>query len=330
MELLYLLEKIRNPVFDFFFSLITHIGEETFFLVIAIFFFWCINKREGLYILITGLMGTVINQFLKLLCKVPRPWVKKPGFTIVESARAEATGYSFPSGHTQNAAGTFGVIAVSRRTPWIRISAVVIIVLVAFSRMYLGVHTPWDVLASMAVAAMLIIALNPVFKDDKSFDRYFPIALAVCTLMSVAFLIYAFLLPKNGYDLNNLESARKNAATLLGCMAGLCIGYPIDKRCTNFDTKANWYSQFIKLALGLGIILLIKSTLQKPLELLFGIFLPEPMYVARTVRYALIVLFAGAVWPISFKFFGKLKIGFMDRFTDWVLRIFRKSNTDAD
>ena len=101
MELLYLFEKIRNPILDFFFSTVTHIGEETFFLAFAILFFWCVNKREGYYILITGLFGTILNQFLKLFCKVPRPWVKDPNFTVVESAVEEATGYSFPSGHTQ-------------------------------------------------------------------------------------------------------------------------------------------------------------------------------------------------------------------------------------
>ena len=107
-------------------------------------------------------------------------------------------------------------------------------------------------------------------------------------------------------------------------MVGLCIGYPLDRKFTNFDTKANWYSQIIKLVLGLGILLVIKSTLQIPLELLFGLFMASPMYVARAVRYAIIVLFAGAVWPLSFKFFGDLKIGFMEKFTDKLRSIFSK------
>jgi membrane-associated phospholipid phosphatase len=110
MGFLKFLEGIRNPVFDFFFSLITHLGEETAFLAIAIIVFWCINKREGYYILTLGLIGTVVNQALKLICKIPRPW-KDPTFTAVESAIPEATGYSFPSGHTQNVTGTLGAVA---------------------------------------------------------------------------------------------------------------------------------------------------------------------------------------------------------------------------
>ena len=73
MEFLYFLEGIRNPVFDFIFSLITHLGEETLFLVLAIFVFWCVDKRGGYYVLMTGLIGTVVNQWLKLAFRIHRP-----------------------------------------------------------------------------------------------------------------------------------------------------------------------------------------------------------------------------------------------------------------
>ena len=111
MDFLYFLEGLRNPVCDAFFSVVTQLGEETVFILLGLLFFWCINKWEGYYILTVGLIGTVINQFLKLWFRIPRPWVRDPNFTIVESARAEATGYSFPSGHTQSAIGSFGSIA---------------------------------------------------------------------------------------------------------------------------------------------------------------------------------------------------------------------------
>ena len=67
MEFLYLLEKIRNPFLDAFFSLITYVGDEIVFLAVAILVFWCIDKRPGYYILTVGLVGTVLNQTLKLL-----------------------------------------------------------------------------------------------------------------------------------------------------------------------------------------------------------------------------------------------------------------------
>ena len=310
MSFLYLLEKIRNPVFDFLFSTITHIGEETVFLVISLLFFWCINKREGYYILICGLLGTVINQAMKLTFKIPRPWVKDPSFTIVESARAEATGYSFPSGHTQNVSTTFGAIGLySKRAP-VRIISVIIVVLVAFSRMYLGVHTPLDVCVSLAIGAAIITLLYPVFSSDSRFAKFMPIIVSVSVAITAGLVLYVFLMPSEGVDLHNLSSGRENACTLLGCTLALVPVYIIDRRYLNFETKAAWYSQALKLLGGLLGVLIIKVGLSSPLVWLF-----DNEYVARSVRYFLIVVFAGIIWPMTFGFFSRLRIKFLDRLT---------------
>ena len=162
MGVLYALESIRTPALDKIMSVITLLGGELFFMVIAVTVFWCVSKREGYYLMIVGFFGTVINQFLKILCCVPRPWIKDPDFTIVESARAEATGYSFPSGHTQNAIGLFGGMARWGGRRWVRLGLTVLALVIAFSRMYLGVHTPADVGVSLVLAAALVMGLYPV------------------------------------------------------------------------------------------------------------------------------------------------------------------------
>ncbi len=308
MELLYFFEKLRNPVFDFIFSLITKLGEETVFLVLALVFFWCISKREGYYMLISGLAGTVINQALKLVFRIPRPWVLDPDFTIVESARAEATGYSFPSGHTQNASTTFGTAGRYTKRTFVRVCAIVIIVLVAFSRMYLGVHTPLDVGVSLLIGAALVFALYPIFSNEARFDKYMPYITAVATLISLGLVLFVFLMSGEGVDPHNLESGRKNAATLMGCTLALIPVYFVDKRYIKFETDGKWYAQVIKLVLGLGGVLIIKALLKTPLNLLFG-----NEYIGRGVRYFLIVIFAGMVWPLTFKFFSKLRIAALDK-----------------
>ena len=307
MEFLYLLEKIRNPVFDFFFSAITHLGEETLFLAIAIIFFWCVNKREGYYILSVGLIGTIINQAAKLIFKIPRPWVKDPDFTIVESAREEATGYSFPSGHTQNVAGTLG--SVGRFTPkrWVRIVTVTLIILVALSRMYLGVHTPLDVGVSLLLGAALVFGFYPMFKTEERFKRFMPYIAGVCFLMSVGLVLYVFLLDPTGVDEANLMSAKENSSTLLGCGIGMIAVYFTDSKYINFETEARWYAQIIKLVIGLGVVIGIKAGLKMPLEWIFS-----NEYVARGVRYFIIVVFAGILWPLTFKYFKNLRINCLE------------------
>jgi hypothetical protein len=127
MSVLYFLEGIRTPVLDRFFSLVTHLGSETLFIVIAIAVFWCVNKRTGYYLLTVGFFGTLLNQFLKLTCQIPRPWVRDPNFTIVEAARADATGYSFPSGHTQSITGSMGCLARSSKKGWVRLVCILLI-----------------------------------------------------------------------------------------------------------------------------------------------------------------------------------------------------------
>ena len=322
MPFLYFLQDIRNGVFDFFFSLITHLGEETVFLVIAILFFWCINKRHGYYILITGLVGTVVNQMLKLFFRVPRPWVLDPDFEIVEAAREEATGYSFPSGHTQNIAGTFGAIAAFKKGRVRTAVCTTIIVLVAFSRMYLGVHTPLDVIVSLIIALGLILLLRPVFATEENFKKFMPWVVVGSVVLSSAFLAYVLGFSGVSFiDPHNYQSALKNACTLLGCTVGLILVYLVDSKFINFTTDGKWYAHVIKLVLGLAIVLAIKAGLSSPLTALFG-----NEFVARSVRYFLIVAFAGAVWPLTFKWFSQLKIAALDRFTDNLTARFKKKS----
>ncbi len=309
MNFLRFLESLRTPFLDGFFSLITEIGGETVLLVLGFLFFWCIDKKQGYFTLLCGLFGTVINQGLKLAFKVPRPWELDKSFTIVESAREAATGYSFPSGHTQNVAGTFGSLAIGQRKhKWIVIVSVAIVVLVAFSRMYLGVHTPADVLTSLAIALALILLLRPIFASEKNFRRFMPYVVVIGYVLTVALLCYAFLHPATGVDAANLASTKKNACTLHGAVMGLVIVFFLEKLFGDFDTRAVWYVQVIKVVGGFAVVLLIKELLRVPLNFLcFG-----NEYVGRAIRYLLMVVFAGGIWPQAFKSLAKIRIPALD------------------
>ena len=157
MNLLYWFESIRTPAVTAVLEKITYCGGELVLLAVGIIVFWCISKPCGYYVLSMGFLGTTINQFVKILCRVPRPWVQDPNFTIVESARADAGGYSFPSGHTQNVFAAFGAPARYLKKAAVVIPCTIIILLTALSRMYLGVHTPYDVGFSILLGLILLI-----------------------------------------------------------------------------------------------------------------------------------------------------------------------------
>ena len=302
MEFLKLLEKIRNPVFDFIFSLVTYCGDEIVFMAIAITLFWCVSKKDGYYILSVGFIGTIINQFLKLTFRIPRPWVKDPSFTIVESAREAATGYSFPSGHTQNSVGTFGGIAYLFKQKWVRITCIVFAILVPFSRMYLGVHTPLDVGVSFGIALILVFAIKPIFDlmDKKPYVMY--IFLGCMLVLSIIFVLYVELYNfPSDIDEHNFKSGLKNAYTLLGAISGMIIAYPIEQKYIKFETKDKWYINIIKVAIGLGLILGIKAGVKPVLRFIFN-----EHACSDAFRYMIIVLFAVCVYPLLFPMFRKI------------------------
>ncbi len=302
MELLYALEKIRTPFLDAVMGLVTNLGGEAVFIAAAIIVFWCLNKSCGYYMMTVGFAGTIINQFLKLWFRIPRPWVKDPGFTIVESARAEATGYSFPSGHTQNAFAVFGAPARYFKSTALRIAFVLLIALTAFSRMYVGVHTPLDVGVSLIVGTVLVFVIYPFFRDmDKSPKKVY-IIFSVFIVMAAAFVAFVELydFPAD-IDPDNYAEGLKNAYMMLFCAAGLLLTFFVDTKYLHFPTRAVWWAQIIKVALGLAILLALRAVLKAPLLALFG-----GHSVAHGVRYFIVILFAGIVWPMTFKYFAGL------------------------
>ncbi len=313
MALLQLIAKIRCPFLDALMLAITTLGDETAFLVIALFIFWCVDKRKGYFILSVGFVGTVLNQFLKLLCRVPRPWnvdvATSHEWKIKADLQQQAymdkwdslnpSGYSFPSGHSQNAVATYGGTAYVFKNKILKGLCIALCVLIPFSRMYFGVHTLQDVLVGAGMAAVLIFALKPVVLGNDG--KYFPWFLLVMTVLAVGFLCFAQFYPNSEIlDADAYYSARKNAYTLTGALAGFLVAYPIEKKYVRYSERAIWWAQLLKMVLGLGIVLLAKEGLKIPLASLLG-ELP-----GRMVRYFVTVLVAAILWPLTFKWFSAM------------------------
>ena len=300
MDFLYLLEGLRTPWLDAIVSALTHLGGETVFLIAALAVFWCADKKQGYYLLSVGFLGTLVNQFLKITCRIPRPWVRDPHFTIVESARAEATGYSFPSGHSTSSVGTFGVIATESKRLWVKLLAAAMCFLIPLTRLYLGVHTPADVLVGSAISLFFIVLLRPVIYQENG--KHIPKLLFVMLMLAAAFVAYMELFPfPADVDPDNLHSALKNSYTLLGALLGMILVWKADRKLC-FSTEGSWYVQVLKTVLGLVLALAVKEGLKLPLDMLFGGHM-----IARAIRYMVLVLFAGILWPMTFPWLRKLE-----------------------
>lgn len=310
MDLLYFFESIRNPVLNAMFQFITYFGEDVLFLATVLILLWCIDKKRGYYVLICGFVASLVGQIMKLAFKIDRPWVKDPSFKPVSGAVHAANDYSFPSGHTIIVTSTWGATALGFGKKLLSVGAPVLIFLVGVSRMYLGVHTPWDVLAGWGVGIAAVLLLRPLVFRALEKDRLMWGIIFALVALAAANLAFVILTEQNGLPrnpealqafLDRMDGTAKNAWTFMGLAVGLIFVYWIDSRVTHFDTQAVWWAQILKVCLGLAVVLVVKSLLKTPLYAL-----TDGHHAADGIRYGLITVIGGGIWPMTFPFFAKL------------------------
>ena len=288
MSFLYLLESIRNPFLDVVVQLITHLGSEMLFIVVGIFMLWCMDKKQGYFILLTGFFGVYLNQFLKILCRVPRPWVLDPDFTIVESARAEATGYSFPSGHSQNIA-TLGTYFSERvRKVWFIVAASILILLVGFSRMYLGVHYPSDVIVGVILGVSVTIGFGILY--DKAKNKNLLMLIMLITL--VPFFI-AFMFEKD----DNALSLAANFYKMFGMFSGLLVGSLFEENVVKYDISGPIWKKALRVVIVVGLVLAVKEGF----KLLYKGAGIEVSLIMDSIRYFIMLFVSLGLCPLLFK-----------------------------
>ena len=198
-----------------------------------------------------------------------------------------------------------GALGASSKQLWVKILCIAGVILVPFSRMYLGVHTPQDVLVSMAIALVLIVLFDFLLRLNEKYPYviYIVIGVMFCLIVGFMIFLYAYPFPEDVFfeeNIGNYESALKNAYTMLGCVLGLLLFRIMDDKVTHYDTQAVWWAQILKLAIGLGIVMLVKEGTKPILDAMFGGHL-----IARAVRYFLVVA-AATAWTFTFKFWARL------------------------
>ena len=167
--------------------------------------------------------------------------------------------------------------------------------------MYVGVHTPADVLTGAACALLLVFMFKkPVLSGSVKGMKFM---IAAVMSMAILLLLYVELwqFPPD-MDSHNMASGYKNAYAMIGCVAGAAIVFVADLKWLHFSTEGKWWIQIVKTVLGLGLVLAVKEGLRAPLEMIL------PVYPARAVRYFLIVVTAGTIWPMSFQYFSKIGV----------------------
>ena len=290
IEFLHILQNIRCGALNIFFQLCTYLSQEVIVFAIAGWILWCKDKKFGYRIVFSYFLSCIPVQILKLVFRIDRPWIIDPTLKPVDSAVKAATGYSFPSGHTQCAVSAYGSIALFLRKKWITVISVTAIVLVGFSRMYLGCHTPADVLTSAAVSLIVIFSVDFVMRHitfSPLMDWCFMI---IGELVCVGMILYFNSLIASG--LTTPELAADGYKIAGGSMA-FFAGWLIDKHYINFRPETGTLSQkLIRIAVGGAVLLLVMTVGKKLLgNTISGNF----------IRYFIISAWIFAIYPLIVK-----------------------------
>lgn len=275
---------------------ITYFGQELIIIAVICTLYWCVDKRFAYILGFVYFCAGLCVQTLKITFRIPRPWILDPDFHAVASAVPAATGYSFPSGHTQGATSLFFPLALKLRKTWLKALCILTFILVGFSRMYLGCHTPKDVLVSMGISILFawgIWHFQSILLDDPRHTKIIALALA---LFSLLVAIYSICLLKNGtIDTKYATDCCKAA----GAGLGYSLGWYVERTKLNFDTHTRHIGlQFLKVLLGLAAAGVIKSGFSA----IFG-----TSVLAKMAEYFVLVIWILVLYPALFSKLSKNK-----------------------
>ena len=292
MDFLYWLQCIANPVMDFIFENISLLFDQTLLITIVCYLYWCYNKKVASKLAISFFASGLFVQTMKIFFRIPRPWILDSRIKPTEKMMETATGYSFPSGHTQTATSIcYGAIESFKKSK-IKYILFVFPFLMMFSRMYVRVHSPLDVIVSYIVSSLVVFTC--IYLLNKDYKKNMKILCCVFSLIAVAGLIYAMVIVDNGVSTYELV---EDSIKTYGAVFGFSLGTVMEMKYLNFSIKDRTLKEkIIIILIGLIGTLAMKSGLK--------LVLPEHMLVDM-FRYFMTIFWIMFIYPAIFTYYKK-------------------------
>lgn len=315
MDIQYLLwlQNFRNSINDAWTPFMEWVSmfSVTYLILIPVFLYWSISKRRGLYVLVSYYFCMVITPIVKLTACIYRPWIRDSRILPAGDAISTATGYSFPSGHTTTAGPLSWGMAVTtwenKHTRWLSVIFAAWVLLTAFSRNYLGVHTPQDVAVAMLVSALCLILTTKLFKYLDAHPEKEDWLLLGGFLFCWAAIAYITLKPypmdmnADGKLIVDPQKMMNDGYGDLGKMIGFIIARYIEKHWIQFKPLKQGWLNIVVCAIGLVLMVLIKKHISPIMTAWLGSHWGKLVFSVIYTGYYI------ALFPLVIKFIGKLQ-----------------------
>lgn len=306
IEYLLILQNVREflgETFTSFAENITAFGEDIYWLPIVACIIWCGYKELGHKMLFSYGLARTANSFLKITACVSRPWLTDPRVIPDKTAIISATGYSFPSGHTATATAFFGTIGLSfRKYKSVLIPCFIGIAAVMFSRNYLGVHTPQDVIVSFIISLPLVLAAGKLYDLSQKGSIKLLLVAGSSLLFCLALILYSALKP---YPETFADGSVTNAAAMAadgfknaGRFAGFIIGYVLETKLIKYEAPKTLRSKILTCVYGIIIFTVTNALLSLALS---GITIAYSSWLVGFITNFWKIFFIVAVYPLIAK-----------------------------
>ena len=304
IQYLLFLQNFRNSINDAWTPFMEFVSSFAvdYLILIPIFFYWYIDKRKGLYTLVSYYLCMFLTPLIKLTACVYRPWIRDARILPAGDSIRTATGYSFPSGHTTTAAPLAGGTAVNiwknRRFRWLSVLFVIFILLTAFSRNYLGVHTPQDVCVALILSSFSLVAVSVLFDylgDHPEKENLFLLGGFILSWLGILYISvksYPIDLNAEGKPIVDPVKMMNDGYGDLGKVIGFIIARFVEKNWIRFKPLKKDVRIFILCLICLIPVVMLKTYIRPVLTGAFGSHWGKLLFsVINTFYYIALVPF---------------------------------------
>lgn len=278
----------------------------TYLIMIPIFVYWIVDKKKGLYTLVSYYLCCGFNAMLKLTVCAYRPWIRDARIMPAGDAITTATGYSFPSGHTAMAGPMYGGLAVGawKKLRWLSFILIVLILITGFSRNYLGVHTPQDVIVGTLETIFWLLLTAKLFvylEKHPEKENYFLIASFLVGWLGILYITFKAY-PMDYMDGKLLVDPNKmmnDGYGDIGLLAAFPVARYIEKTWIKCRATGFKGAGFTAAILGLVPLFFMIRGMKAPLDALLG------SHWGHFLNNFILVLYSVALWPLVIKLADK-------------------------